>query len=60
MSDSDWDDDFDLDNGKDNASNVNVVLLSGVAANPEEEENWDDDFDLDESVSTTASRKGIC
>lgn len=49
-SDQDWDADFDfdddvVDNGKE------TVVLSGVAANPDEEENWDDVFDIDDNSS---------
>lgn len=54
-SDLDWDADFDF-NDPDEAASPTVVL-SGVAANPDEEEVWDDDFDLDESQSEH-SRKG--
>lgn len=56
MSESDWDEDFEVT--KDNAD-ATTVILSGVAASPEEEENWDDDFDIEESVSTNTSRKGM-
>lgn len=52
----DWDEDFDLDDDnqlvptsklKGNDGEPAPLVLSGVAANPDEEENWDDDFDLE-------------
>lgn len=56
-SELDWDADFDFDDPHE--STTPTVVLSGVAANPDEEEVWDDDFDLEESHSGQ-SKKGSC
>lgn len=59
----DWDEDFDTvlkDEIKTkNKNNGNsALILSGVAANPDQEEIWDEDFELEESTSNKQKKNG--